>query len=169
MPHIWSRLHEHLVCPPGPLSFEMVRRCVDGGLAEADDWIGRHSCRTCGTSTRLSSSDAAAMANTRGGLIVCGVTEQVEFSGIDPAAATPDPYAQWIRNLVQPYLSGLETYVLSSAARQRSKRKSSPAAERYVLNRFQNPAIAPGFSFRGHFSLQIREWQKAARRTGRER
>lgn len=54
------------------------------------------------------------MANTRGGLIVHGVTDSVSFVGITAADANPDQYAQWVRNLVQPYLSDVELRVLSS-------------------------------------------------------
>jgi hypothetical protein len=44
MPRAWSRLHEHLGRPPGPITFDMVRRCLEGKLAEADDldWKALH-------------------------------------------------------------------------------------------------------------------------------
>jgi hypothetical protein len=116
MPHTWSRLHEHLGCPPGPVTFDMVRRCADEGLVEADDLDWKESLPN-GRDPQVVAEfgkDVAAMANTRGGLIIFGVTDRVEFVGIDPAAAKPDQYAQWVRNLVQPYLSGLELYPLTS-------------------------------------------------------
>lgn len=116
MPRTWSRLHEHLGCPPGPVTFAMVRRCADQGLAEADDLDWKESLpngHNPHTDAEFS-KDVAAMANTRGGFIIFGVTDQVEFTGIQPADANPDQYAQWVRNLVQPYLADLEQYVLQS-------------------------------------------------------
>jgi hypothetical protein len=83
MPRTWSRLHEYLGAPPGPVTFEMVRQSVDDKLGEADglDWKeslpdGRNPGREAGFA-----KDVAAMANTRGGLIIYGVTDQVEFRG----------------------------------------------------------------------------------------
>jgi len=48
MPRTWSRLHEHLGAPPGPVTFEMVRQSVDDKLGEADDldWKESHPRRT---------------------------------------------------------------------------------------------------------------------------
>jgi schlafen family protein len=116
MPRAWSRLHEYLGRPPGPITFDMVRRCIDGKLAEADDldWKAHlPDARNLHMNAEFA-KDVAAMANTRGGVIIYGVTDQVEFSGIDSAVANPQQYAQWVRNLVQPYLSGLELYPLLS-------------------------------------------------------
>ncbi len=116
MPRTWSRLHEHLGCPPGPITFAIVRRCVDDRLAEADDLDWKELLPN-GQNPHQDAEfakDVAAMANTRGGLIIFGVTDQVEFTGIRAVDANPDQYAQWVRNLVQPYLSGLEQYVLLS-------------------------------------------------------
>ncbi|MFE6475707.1 hypothetical protein [Streptomyces rochei] len=44
----------------------------------------------------------------RDGLIIFGVQDTTcELTGIDPAEVNPEQYAQWIRNHVHPYLSGL--------------------------------------------------------------
>ncbi|MGW5091495.1 AlbA family DNA-binding domain-containing protein [Streptomyces coelicoflavus] len=65
--------------------------------------------------------DVAAMANTRGGLIVFGVQDTTcELTGIDPAEVKPEQYAQWIRNHVHPYLSGLTSTMLTSPDGTRS-------------------------------------------------
>lgn len=37
MARSWTRLHEHLGRPPGPLTYDMVAEAVDGKLAESDD------------------------------------------------------------------------------------------------------------------------------------
>jgi hypothetical protein len=116
MPHTWSRLHEHLGCPPGPIDFAMVRQCVADKLGEADDLDWKEdlpNAQNPNTAVEFA-KDVAAMANTRGGLIVYGVTDDVTFKGVQVADVHPDQYAQWVRNLVQPYLSGLEQYVLPS-------------------------------------------------------
>jgi hypothetical protein len=118
MPHTWSRLHEHLGRPPGPIDFAMVRQCVDDQLAEADDLDWKQdlpNTRDPQTPAEFA-KDVAAMANTRGGLIVYGVTDEpVTFKGIGKADANPTQYAQWVRNHVQPYLAGLELYFVESA------------------------------------------------------
>lgn len=118
MPHTWSRLHEHLGCPPGPIDFDMVRRCTNDALAEADDLDWKEclpNTQNPGMPAEFA-KDVAAMANTRGGLIIHGVADQpVEFKGIQQADANLAHYAQWVRNLVQPYLTGLELYCLAPA------------------------------------------------------
>lgn len=37
MARTWTRLHEHLGCPPGPLTFDMVRQAAADNLEETDD------------------------------------------------------------------------------------------------------------------------------------
>ncbi|MER5382227.1 ATP-binding protein [Streptomyces sp. NPDC002688] len=52
--------------------------------------------------------DVAAMANTRSGLIIFGVRDATcGLVGIDLGEVNTDQYAQWARNHVHPYLSGL--------------------------------------------------------------
>jgi Putative DNA-binding domain len=117
MPHTWSRLHEHLGSPPGPVDFSMVRRCADDGLVEADDldWKEKLPNQQDPRTPAEFAKDVAAMANTRGGLIIYGVADQpVAFKGIQEADANRDQYAQWVRNFVQPYLSGLDMYCLAA-------------------------------------------------------
>jgi len=117
MPHTWSRIHEYLGRPPGPLEFAMVRKCADDSLAEADDLDWKefvpkgHDPQAAAEFAK----DVAAMANTRGGLIIFGVSDRpVAFKGIRLVDVNPDQYAKWVRNLVQPYLTGLELYDLVS-------------------------------------------------------
>lgn len=115
MPHIWTRLHEHLGCPPGPVNFAMIRQCVAHQLGEADDldWKEYLPNERDPRASSEFAKDVAAMANTRGGLIIYGVADKpVTWKGIRKEDANPEQYAQWVRNLVQPYLAGLELYVL---------------------------------------------------------
>jgi Schlafen, AlbA_2 len=118
MPHMWSRLHEHLGCSPGPIDFAMVRQCVADGLAEADDldWKEDLPNQQSPRAPAEFAKDVAAMANTRGGLVIYGVTDRpVTIKGIREADANREQYAQWVRNWVQPYLSGLDMYLISAA------------------------------------------------------
>ena len=96
----------------------MVRRCADNQLAEADDLDWKEDLPNGQDPKEPGefAKDVAAMANTRGGLIIYGVSDKpVAFKGIGEADAKLDQYAQWVRNLVQPYLSGLDLNVLRSA------------------------------------------------------
>ncbi|MBK3629996.1 hypothetical protein JHN59_35400 [Streptomyces sp. MBT49] len=37
MARTWTRVHEHLGCPPGPITFDMVRQAAADKLEESDD------------------------------------------------------------------------------------------------------------------------------------
>lgn len=78
MPRTWTHLHEHLGCPPGPVDFAMVQQCVADQLAEADDLDWKEALPN-GQDPRAAgefAKDVAAMANTRGGLIIYGGNRQ---------------------------------------------------------------------------------------------
>jgi predicted HTH transcriptional regulator len=55
------------------------------------------------------------MANTRGGLLVYGVSDDKEMRGIDTPAVDPFRYGQWLRNHVRPFLADVRYEVLRSA------------------------------------------------------
>ena len=78
MPHTWTRLHEHLGAPPGPVDFAMVRRCVADQLPEADDLDWKEDLPNTQDPKESAefSKDVTAMANTRGGLIIFGVIDR---------------------------------------------------------------------------------------------
>ncbi len=57
------------------------------------------------------------MANTRGGLLVYGVADDKTLKGIDADAVDDRQYAQWLRNHVRPFLTGV-TYEVMQAADQ---------------------------------------------------
>ncbi|AXK36577.1 ATP-binding protein [Streptomyces armeniacus] len=115
MARIWTRLHEYLGVPPGRLTFDMVRRATAGKLAETDDLDWKQVLPRTPENGQWNelAKDVAAMANTRGGLIIYGVTDTIDLVGIDPEAVAIQQYEQWIRNHVQPYLPDLEIYPLT--------------------------------------------------------
>ena len=117
MARSWTRLHEHLGAPPGPLTFDMVKQAAEGNLGESDDLDWKRVLPEPpedGAWNELA-KDVAAMANTRGGLLIYGVTDKTTKPvGIDPGEVNTQQYAQWIRNHVQPYLSGLTFTTLTS-------------------------------------------------------
>ncbi|MFJ4577354.1 RNA-binding domain-containing protein [Streptomyces sp. NPDC088846] len=60
--------------------------------------------------------DVAAMADTRGGLLIFGVRDKTcDLVGIDPEQVNDQQYSQWIRNHVQPYLPDITFTTLPSS------------------------------------------------------
>lgn len=117
MARSWTRLHEHLGARPGPLSFDMVKEAAATNLAESDDLDWKEKLPQPPRDGRWNelAKDVAAMANTRGGLLIYGVTDKTTIPvGIDPGEANTEQYAQWIRNHVQPYLPDLTFTILTS-------------------------------------------------------
>ncbi|WP_179499905.1 helix-turn-helix domain-containing protein [Streptomyces sp. WZ.A104] len=120
MARTWTRIHEHLGCPPGPLTFDMVRRATDDKLDEFDDLDWKEPLPQPPRDGRWNefAKDVAAMANTRGGLIIYGVEDKTtRLLGIDPQEANLQQYAQWIRNHVHPYLPDLDMFELTDGTR----------------------------------------------------
>ncbi|WP_330242606.1 AlbA family DNA-binding domain-containing protein [Streptomyces sp. NBC_00525] len=116
MARIWTRLHEHLGCPPGPVTFDMVRQAAANNLEESDDLDWKEMLPQPPRDGRWNelAKDVAAMANTRGGLIIFGVQDKTTaLTGIDAETANPQQYTQWIRNHVHPYLPDLDISVLT--------------------------------------------------------
>ncbi|AJE38689.1 AlbA family DNA-binding domain-containing protein [Streptomyces nodosus] len=120
MARTWTRLHEHLGCPPGPLTFDMVRQAAADHLEESDDLDWKEALPQPLRDGRWNefAKDVAAMANTRGGLIIFGVQDKTTaLVGIDPDEVNRQQYAQWIRNHVQPYLPDLDIFELSDGTK----------------------------------------------------
>ncbi|MFF0386941.1 helix-turn-helix domain-containing protein [Streptomyces sp. NPDC004286] len=155
MARSWTRLHEHLGVPPGPLTFDMVAKAAADRLAESDDldWKEHHPQPPREGRWNELAKDVAAMANTRGGLLIFGVRDTTcDLVGIDPDEVNIEQYAQWVRNHVQPYLSGLAFTVLTSADATRSVLvvdvPASPMAPHLVYgtaarDKDQQAAVAP--------------------------
>ncbi|MEU4253493.1 ATP-binding protein [Amycolatopsis sp. NPDC026612] len=122
MASTWTRIHEHLGLRPGPLSVENVLDAARDGLREADvlDWKGVLPQPPRDGAWNEFAKDVAAMANTRGGLLIYGVSDDLELDGIDPAAADVRKYGQWLRNHVRPFLVDVDYLVLTSPSEQKS-------------------------------------------------
>ncbi|MFE5689416.1 helix-turn-helix domain-containing protein [Streptomyces sp. NPDC056512] len=61
--------------------------------------------------------DISAMANTRGGLLIYGVSNDHEIVGVDWEKADLRQYAQWVRNHVHPYLPDLTMFPLADGTK----------------------------------------------------
>ncbi len=95
----------------------MVAKAAADRLAESDDLDWKEQLPQPPREGRWNelAKDVAAMANTRGGLIIFGVRDTTcELVGIDPGDVNVEQYAQWVRNHVQPYLPDLTFTVLTS-------------------------------------------------------
>jgi len=155
MARSWTRLHEHLGTPPGPLTFDMVKQAADANLAESDDLDWKEHLPQPPREGRWNelAKDVAAMANTRGGLLIYGVTDKTIVPvGIDPDQVNEQQYAQWIRNHVQPYLPDLTFTTLTSPDGQLSflviDLPASPMAPHHVYgtaakDKDQQAAVVP--------------------------
>lgn len=89
----------------------MVATAVADKLAESDglDWKQAlpSFARTPGVWNEFA-KDVAAMANTRGGLLVYGVSDQIELVGVDLVSADTKQMLSAVRNGIQPYISGVD-------------------------------------------------------------
>ncbi|MFI9262240.1 helix-turn-helix domain-containing protein [Streptomyces sioyaensis] len=115
MTRSWTRIHAHLGAEPGPLTFDMVRRATENQLQEFDDLDWKEQLPQPPRDGRWNelAKDVAAMANTRGGLLVFGVQDKtIELVGV-PVGANTEQYHQWVRNHVHPYLPDLDMFELS--------------------------------------------------------
>ncbi|MDX3697254.1 putative DNA binding domain-containing protein [Streptomyces europaeiscabiei] len=65
------------------------------GTCRGDPQADRRRCKGCWNEP---TKDVAAMANTRGGLIIYGVQDKTcELVGINPGDVSTEQYAQWVR------------------------------------------------------------------------
>ncbi|MFI5590081.1 helix-turn-helix domain-containing protein [Amycolatopsis sp. NPDC051758] len=116
MTSTWTRIHEHLGLRPGPLSFEHVAAAAADALSEADvlDWKEALPQPPRDGAWNEFAKDVTAMANTRGGLLIYGVTDDHRLEGIDADAVDDRQYGQWLRNHVRPFLADVRCTVLRS-------------------------------------------------------
>ncbi|MFJ5726433.1 helix-turn-helix domain-containing protein [Streptomyces sp. NPDC093149] len=114
----WTRLHQHLGCVPGPLTYDMVRQAAADHLEESDDldWKRDLPLPPMHGQWNEFAKDISAMANTRGGLLIYGVTNDHKIKGVDWEKADLRQYAQWVRNHVHPYLPDLVMFPLTDGA-----------------------------------------------------
>ncbi|MEV6179885.1 ATP-binding protein [Streptomyces sp. NPDC052015] len=116
MARSWTRLHAHLGVPPGAITFDMVEKAVADHLDETDDLDWKEALPQPPRNGRWNefAKDVAAMANTRGGLLIYGVSDDKRLAGIDLQQVNEQQLGQWVRNHVQPYVSGLSLLPLTS-------------------------------------------------------
>lgn len=115
MARSWTRLHEHSGSRPGPLTYDMVATAVADKLAESDDLDWKESFPNFAPLKGIwneFAKDVAAMANTRGGLLVYGVSDQIELVGVDLAAVKTKQMLSAVRNGIQPHISGVDFIAL---------------------------------------------------------
>ncbi|MCF0090006.1 MULTISPECIES: ATP-binding protein [unclassified Streptomyces] len=110
MARSWTRLHDYLGHPPGPVTYDMVAEAVRRKLSESDDLDWKEALPT---ESKVKgewnefAKDVAAMANTRGGLLVYGVSDTIERVGIDLDKVNDKQLGQWLRVHLQPTVSGV--------------------------------------------------------------
>lgn len=98
----------------------MVRQATADNLEESDDLDWKEMLPQPPRDGRWNefAKDVAAMANTRGGLIIFGVQDKTTvLTGIAPDEVNRQQYAQWIRNHVQPYLPDLDIFELTDGTK----------------------------------------------------
>lgn len=125
----WSRIHAELGLPPRPLSHDMVVQAVTQHLRENEDLDWKQDLawkkqdlppEEKEKKKREFAKDVAAMANSRGGLIIFGVSEKneeaVELTGVP----NDERERQALRSLawqrVRPLIDGLVIEPLSDEA-----------------------------------------------------
>jgi predicted HTH transcriptional regulator len=125
----WSRIHAELGLSPRPLTHEMVVQAVAQQVRENEDldwkedlaWKKKELPPEVKEKKKWEfAKDVAAMANTRGGLIIFGVSEQneepVELTGVQ----NDERERQNLRSLawqrVRPLIDGLVIEPLSDSA-----------------------------------------------------
>ena len=117
----WSSIHEQLGETPRELDFALLRAAVDAKLTETESLDWKKSLPAKGEEpAREFAKDVAAMANTRGGLIVYGVEEEPgtarakAFSSVDNSDAAQRRLRQLAVNGVHPVVPGLQCVPLGN-------------------------------------------------------
>ncbi|SFL69241.1 AlbA family DNA-binding domain-containing protein [Streptomyces pini] len=94
----------------------MITAAVAGKLEENDDLDWKQAlpsfARTPGVWNEFA-KDIAAMANTRGGLLIYGVSDQIELVGVDLKVVNEQQMLNTVRTGIQPYVSGVDIIPLS--------------------------------------------------------
>ncbi|MGO4583989.1 helix-turn-helix domain-containing protein [Arthrobacter sp. 2RAF6] len=120
----FTRIHQHLGIAPGPLTFEQVCEAAEGGLEEAEnlDWKRQLPSKPGAGEWSEFVKDVVAMANTAGGLLVYGITDDGELVGVEERAVAPAnirSLTQQLNNRVRPYVDGVTFYELKESDGER--------------------------------------------------
>ncbi|BCJ65108.1 AlbA family DNA-binding domain-containing protein [Polymorphospora rubra] len=118
----WSAIHEQLGETPRDLDYELLERAVSEGVLEQEnlDWKKALPGKDQGQIDEFA-KDVAAMANSRGGLIVYGVSEERgkgradEIVGVDASETQQRRLRSLAFGQVQPMVAGLDVIPLTSA------------------------------------------------------
>ncbi|MFD4563723.1 helix-turn-helix domain-containing protein [Streptomyces sp. NPDC058467] len=135
----WTRIHQELSLPPGPLTFHMIERATKEIDGERDDldWKRELPKKPEAGAWSEFAKDVAAMANARGGLLVYGVRNDCTLTGVDSDAVPTEHLYKWLRAHTQPFVGGVDIYSLRSADAARTVLvvdvPASPMAPHFVL------------------------------------
>jgi len=112
----WTRLHQELGIPPGPITYAHIEQGANEIVGERDDldWKRDLPKRAEPGEWNEFSKDVAAMANARGGLLVYGVRNDRKITGVDPSAVHTEHLFKWLRANTQPFVAGIDAYTLTS-------------------------------------------------------
>lgn len=112
----WTRVHQELSLPPGPLTFEMIERAAQEIDGERDDLDWKRILPEKPESGLWSefAKDVAAMANARGGLLVYGVRNDRVIEGVNPQDVPTEHLYKWLRAHTQPFVGGIDIFPLAS-------------------------------------------------------
>ncbi|MFJ5154942.1 helix-turn-helix domain-containing protein [Streptomyces sp. NPDC088353] len=113
----WTRIHQELGVPPGPVTYEMIEQAAAEIDGERDDldWKRDLPKKAEPGEWNEFAKDVAAMANARGGLLIYGVRNDRAVTGIDPDAVSSEHLYKWLRANTQPFVAGVDVYTRSSA------------------------------------------------------
>ncbi|MEU9190108.1 hypothetical protein AB0D14_37395 [Streptomyces sp. NPDC048484] len=67
----YTSLHRSVGSPPGPVTAEMLEQAVTASVSEAEDLGWKQDADAVKDNNREYAKDFAALANARGGIIVC--------------------------------------------------------------------------------------------------
>ncbi|WP_207564002.1 AlbA family DNA-binding domain-containing protein [Streptomyces sp. CA-256286] len=112
----WTRLHQELGIPHGPLTYAHIEQAADEIDGERDDldWKRDLPKKADPGEWNEFSKDVTAMANARGGLLIYGVRNDRKITGVDLNAVHTEHLFKWLRANTQPYVAGVDAYTLSS-------------------------------------------------------
>lgn len=117
----WSRIHAVLGLVPGDLTYRNVCDAVAQSASEGDDLDFKRALPPRDDrKLREFAKDVAAMANTRGGLIIFGVVEEdecaVEVCGVPNSEAERQRLSSVAASRIHPMVSGLKIFALDGEA-----------------------------------------------------